>query len=39
MIAFIKIVVAAIVAVEVFAVAAVSGLIGMAAYYGYLKCH
>lgn len=37
MITFIKIVVDAIVAVEVFAVAA--GLIGMAAYYGYLKCH
>ena len=39
MITFIKIVVAAIVAVEVFAVAAVAGLIDMAAYYGYLKCH
>lgn len=39
MIAFIKIVVAAIVAVEVFTMAAVAGLVGMAVYYGYLKCH
>ena len=39
MITFIKIVVAAIVAVEVFTPAAVAGLVGMAAYYGYLKCH
>lgn len=38
MITFIKIIVAAIVAVEVFAVAVVAGLVGMAAYYGYLKC-
>ena len=35
MITFIKIVVD----VEVFAVAAVAGLIGMAVYYSYLKCH
>jgi hypothetical protein len=39
MIAFIKIVAAAIIALEVFTMAAVAGLVGMAAYYGYLKCH
>ena len=39
MIAFLKIVAAAIIALEVFTGVAVAGLIGMAAYYGYLKCH